>query len=313
MANTYRTMQIGKFTAGLNLPQGVVSRRDSFGKEIVQGLPPYAPAAVYAVADCENPPADWRRNDEKTQVYVVGVPNGRGMWLDLTSNTRLENVVAAVVDVQGVNVLTARPVGYPIHLEQYRDRCPVHGTTLTATRKCADCGFEWPAQNYLFSDDRHTMWIDGFRVQGANGAPTGETRQFLFTDDTRRGVAATVLGEKRSFDIKIAFFEGPQKPLSALRRSRGMTLESMSFGEKSLGATRGATRSMEVSAGALISQNYGVDNRNVNEYGPLAGMIVLYYVREADLPSIVGRKADALQSQGIPVGNPGNQGGHLIY
>ncbi len=312
MTNTHRTMRIGRFSAGLNLPLGVVSKLDSYGKEIVQGLPPYAPAAVYAVADCENAPADWRRDDANTCVYVVGVPNGRGMWLDLTSNAGLENVVAAVVDVQGINVLTARPVGDPIHLEQYRRHCPVHGTALTAERHCSDCGFKWPAQNYLFSDDRHTMWIDGFRVRGANGAPTGETRQFLFTDDTRRGVAANVLGEKRSFDIKIAFFEGPRRPRPAYQ-SRGMTLESMSFGEKSLGATRGARRSMEVAAGALINQNYGVDARHVDEYGPLAGMIVLYYVREADLPSIVGRKADALQSQGIPVGNPGNQGGHLIY
>ncbi len=309
----HQSMQIGNFTVGLNLPAGVVSRHDAAGREIVNHLPPYAPAAVYDVADCQNVPLDWTRPDAQTRVYVAGVRNGQGMWLDLTRNTSLASVVAAIVDVQGINVLTALPVDPANRLEQYRHRCPVHNTEFGPARRCEACGFEWPAQNYLFSDDSHTMWIDGFRVRGANGNPTGEVRQFLFTEDPGRGVAAHILGDRRSFDIKIRFFNGPQRPQPTYRTRGG--LEAMGATLESFGAsnTKGLSKSMDVAAGALINQNYGVDNRNVSAYSPHVGTIVLYYVNEADLPNIMGRKADLLQSQGIPVGNPGGHSEHKTY
>jgi hypothetical protein len=189
-----RSMQLGNFRAELNLPRGLVSRFDGAGNEISQSLPPYAHASVMRVEDLAEVPGDWIRSDRDTAVYVASVNAGDGMWLNFHGEQDFHTAV--LVDVQGVNALTALPVPKMrnVPLEQYRHNCPVHHTP--------------------FGRDR----LDGFRVSGANGEPRGQVRQFLFADaEQGTGVAQNLIGPDRSFCIKLHVYRGPRKQAPSYR------------------------------------------------------------------------------------------------
>jgi hypothetical protein len=238
-------MSVGAFQAQVHLPVGAVSRHDSRGREIVQQLPPYALAQVHRVDDCMNAPLSWQRSSSDVSVYVVGVKEGDGMWLYFDPSSRLDRHFAVIANMQGINAITCLPAS-DTTLVQYRHRCPVHETPfMGSNRFCGDCGFEWPAQSYIASASNAPRWIDGFRVTGANGRPSGEVRQFLFTSDTSRGVAANLIGNDRTFNLKFSFFEGPQKPRPTYRGGVSYSLDSCcskgggleSFGTRSRGIT----------------------------------------------------------------------------
>ncbi len=145
------------------------------------------------------------------------------------------------------------------------------------------------------------MWIDGFRTKGGNGEPSAETRQFVFTSDTSRGIAAQVIGKARSFDVKLYFFKGPQKPPRPMTRGGGH-LESLSMGASS---PRTKSLAPEVAAGARIRQDVGFDPLSVHEYGELAGVIQVYYVYEDVARQIIGAGRTGEGSlSGLKVGNP---------
>ena len=126
------------------------------------------------------------------------------MWLDFNANCALDSETAVLVSVQGVNPLDGQKASPD--LSRY-EVCPIHGP-LRADRLCTQCGHEWPAQNFLSS--RATpcglFWLDGFR------AADGQTRQFVFTAEEMRGIAAQVIGSERTFSVGLAFFKGPQRP-----------------------------------------------------------------------------------------------------
>lgn len=294
-----RTVQHKGYTAAINLPPALRG-------ETLHGLPPYAETEHYRVSDFPNAPAEWSRGDALTQTFFVGVKEGSGMWIDLTANQRLDHHVACIPSVQGVNAITALPVDANPVLEQYRQTCPVHGDHFTGNRHCASCGFDWPGQNYLSSATGATMWIDGFRTKGGNGHPSAETRQFVFTSDTGRGIAAQKIGADRSFDVKLYFYRGPARPQRPMTRG-GAMFESSEMATKGM-VTMGATRSMapEVAAGARIRQDVGLDRLSVHEYGELASVIQIYYVYEDVAREIIGAGRIGEGSlAGLKVGNPG--------
>lgn len=87
-------------------------------------------------------------------------------------------------------------------LEQYREQCPAHNERFLRDRFCTSCGHDWPAQNYLASTSCRygAFWRDGFCAEN------GETREFLFTEVTERGVAANLIGEERVDAFGCAFY-----------------------------------------------------------------------------------------------------------
>jgi hypothetical protein len=202
-------------------------------------------------------------------------------------------------------------------LEQYRTACPIHGDLFISNRRCSVCGFDWPAQNYLSSATGKTMWIDGFRTKGSNGDPSVETRQFFFTSDTSRGIAAQTIGEERTFSVKIHFYRGPQQYQSAA--GRGPSLLSASSAQVkgrmyAMSASASSSQSFEVGAGARIRQDVGVDPLSVSQYGERLATIEFYYVGAEEALRILGsnpRNDGALS--GLNVGNPGNKVGHKTY
>lgn len=300
-------VSLNGFSAGINLPAALVG-------ESLHRLPPYAPAEHYRVSDFPAAPREWSRGDALTATSFVGVKDGSGMWIDLVGNQRLDHHVACIPIVQGVNAITAlRAADRPV-LEQYRSTCPVHGTAFAGNRHCANCGFDWPGQNYLSSASNVMMWLDGFRTKGGNGQPSAETRQFVFTSDTARGIAAQVIGDARSFDVKLYFFRGPQKPRPRMQTRGGDSHLMMGGAQLESLNMASVSKSPEVAAGARIRQDVGLDPLSVHQYGELAAVIQVYYVYEDVARQIInaGRTGEGGLSD-LKVGNPGSGSLHKVF
>lgn len=154
----------------------------------VHGLPPHAPVRASRVDCYPGCPADWPRSSGNTSSWFVPIVEGRGMWLDFNPCWGHPHHVAVVVSIQGVNPLTGRKAD-KLELEAYKDDGEVE---------------KWlrGRQNYLAttSTPRGLLWIDGFR------AKDGTVRQYIFTREERRGVAAQLIGVDRVFAIGAAFF-----------------------------------------------------------------------------------------------------------
>ncbi|HJV32620.1 MAG TPA: hypothetical protein VJ694_01200, partial [Patescibacteria group bacterium] len=248
------TLTINGLHCRINLPKARVSRYDGSGQEIDQGLPEYAQRKAFKVDDCERAPADWMRSDpaRKAASYFTAVKPEHGLWLDFNQNNGHAHDVAAIVSIQGVNAVTGQPVN-SLALEQYNEVCPVHQVRFGAERLCQACGYKWPAQNYLASTGAgHQFWLDGFR------AKDGAVRQFVFTEDQSRGVAAAIIGKARSQAIGVAFYLSKALKPQPVYRSRGGGLESFG-GEEGLESLGAAPRSIEVAAGARINQQVHPD------------------------------------------------------
>lgn len=278
--------------------------------EGLHGLPPYCPVKAHRVSDYPSAPAEWDRGSDSHATFFVAVEPGKGMWVDLTRNQRHSHHVAAVVSVQGVNVLTARLVGERPILEQYREKCPIHGSEFSGNRHCQVCGYSWPAQNYLSSTTGKIMWIDGFRTRGSNGEPASETRQFFFTEEKSRGIAEQVIGEAREFSIKVHFFAGPEKPTVVPRTTmRG----GASFGRLSAASANSYQR-YEIGAGARISQDIGVDPLRVDQYADKPTCIEFYYADAETVSRILSNRRETMNEgalTGLVLGS--NHSPHKTY
>ena len=169
-------------------------------------LPPHRRRRAFIVDKYPACPEDWMRSEGRIKSYFVPVIEGRGMWLDFNSNASHPFHVAAVVSVQGINVITGMPCEDP-HLEQYLDECPKHKNKFGPDRFCKKCNMKWPKQNYLSSAATpHGMfWLDGFRTVD------GVVRQYLLTAEKMRGVASNLIGDKRVFAVGISFFLSKDK------------------------------------------------------------------------------------------------------
>jgi hypothetical protein len=151
------------------------------------------------VDEYEASPDSWMHGSGKAGSYFVPILPEHGMWLDFNANNSHSHHVAAVVSVQGVNPLTGLKAD-PLRLEQYRETCPKHKVMFQMNRHCPECKYAWHPQNYISSNNGSAFWIDGFRTED------GVVRQWYFTEEECKGVAAQILGKDRVFAIGVAFY-----------------------------------------------------------------------------------------------------------
>lgn len=253
-----KPMVVDTLSIGVNRP----TKRAQHGRS----LAPYASQGVFPVADFKEAPKSWPRAlNPKEASYFVPVTSEHEMWFDFNALSRHTHYAAVVVTVQRVNALSARKADH-IYLEQYKTVCPNHNIPFEADRYCPECGYKWPAQNYITNAAPGVdggFWLDGWRSQD------GEIRQFVFADvEKGLGVAQQLIGDERTEDIRFAIFLSKEpKPIpvqNVLRRGYdpecqsnggiggflGHSLNSPVFGAKfesgtrsmSLNATLGGTR-----------------------------------------------------------------------
>lgn len=159
-------------------------------------------------------------------------------------------------------------------------------------------------QNYIAttSVSPGRFWRDGFR------AADGKTREFVFTEDASRGVAAQVIGEDRvdAFGVSLFLSREPSARLPpVLCRGGGLTNGGYTkSATKSAGrAGRGAP---EVAAGALVNQNVEHDGRRLDFWQEQpSATFVIYYCNREEFARITA--AGAHRGEGWlpgPAGNP---------
>jgi hypothetical protein len=183
------------------LPKFKKNPDGSNGDELVQNLPKGSPRFAFPVDEYPACPTSWMNGSAKASSYWLPARPGCGMWLDFNYNYEHSHHVAVVVSIQGVNPITGQQTK-ALRLEQYRDKCPVHDLPFGQDRFCEQCGYKWDAQNYISNNNtpRGLFWMDGFRGED------GVVRQYLFTEETCKGVASNIIGEDRVFAIGIAFY-----------------------------------------------------------------------------------------------------------
>jgi len=214
------TLTVNGLHCTFNMPEAVARQHDSQGNEITTGLPPFGPRIGYPVDKFPAAPTSWMHGSGKASSYFVPILPEYGMWLDFNQNIGHSHHVAAVISVQGINPLTGMKAD-PIRLEQYKDKCPKHGEAFLQDRYCPTCKFEWHPQNYLSSNSGGPFWIDGFRTED------GVIRQWYFTEEECKGVAAQLIGAERVFAIGIAFYLSKQPKPVQRYATRGIMLSAM--------------------------------------------------------------------------------------
>ncbi len=263
----------------IHMPKATQSRFGERGEELTSRLASYALQEVYRVDDFPGCPRGWLRDDPATgrATFFVEAKVGHMAWLNFSRSASHTHHVAAIISAQGINAITGRPMVEPVRLEQYQTHCPVHLIAFVGTNKhCNECGFEWPDQNYIATTTvgGSGFWRDGFR------AKDGKTREFVFTENVERGVAANVIGDDRGFAIATRLFLSKEPKPQPVYRGGGLeSLESMDGGGKirTLSATRSAAP--EIAAGAVVNQTVGRDSLRLDAWqtDPTA-TFVIYYV-----------------------------------
>jgi len=204
-------MTVNGLHCTFNMPDAV-QRQQVGGQEPVLGLPPYNPRIAYPVDEFVDAPDTWMHGSGKAGSYFVPILPEHGMWLDFTQNMHHSHYVAVVVSVQGINPLTGLKTD-PIRLEQYREKCPKHNIDFEQNLYCSSCKFKWHPQNYLASNTHTALWLDGFRTED------GVIRQWYFTEQECKGVAAQLIGKERVFAIGVAFYLSKQpKPVAPVNQ-----------------------------------------------------------------------------------------------
>jgi hypothetical protein len=204
-------MKVNGLSVGFNMPNALTGDQ-------LHSLPPYKPRKAFLVDEYPACPESWMRSSGRIKSYFVPIEEGKGLWLDFNDCWNSASHVAIVVSVQGVNAVTGLPCHDP-QLEQYRDECPKHKKAFGPDRLCTDCGFKWPKQNYIPSSStpHGHLWLDGFRAED------GQVRQYVFTAQEARGVAAAIIGKDRVYALGISFFlaKQPKPPQTTTMQSRG--------------------------------------------------------------------------------------------
>ena len=281
----YSTMSINGLSCEMHMPIAQKSRFEGL-QEVARALSPRQLVNVYRVDDFPGCPESWHRSDPSKNLvsYFFCAKVGHMVWFDFNGNSRHPHHVAALISAQGVNGIDGRHVTYPLELAQYKHKCPKHGQPFSGERYCAACGYAWPPQNYIANTTcGGQFWRDGFRDEG-------QTREFVFTEEQERGVAANLIGEARTEAFGIALYVSNEpKPAPPPSRYRGgdylgggeeSTLESFGAAPKTLGATRGGTRSaksVEVGAGALVTQEVIADDRPIDYWQTEPAALIRVY------------------------------------
>lgn len=301
MIGTRLDMEVRGLRCRFHAPKALTQKFHN-GEEIAQYLPPANPQPVFVVDDYKDVPENWIHGSGLSSSYFCPIEEGEGMWLDFTGNNGYNHDVAVVVSIQGINPITGQKTDV-IKMEKYTTHCPIHDSEFGHGRYCEDCGFKWPAQNYISTTTGKPLWIDGFRTED------GSVRQYFFTEEEAKGVASQIIGEDKVYAIGIAFYVskkpkerfverigvGPfgasdytftsmgfedtgislcgASPVSDITISwdaseNQKTSETLSLNliEKGLEETseEEALRNFEVGAGALISQDLGDDPKDLD-------------------------------------------------
>lgn len=242
------TLSVNGLSCTFNMPKAVARQKDARGNEVAVGLPPYAPRIGYPVDKFPASPQSWMHGSGKASSYFVPIVPEHGMWLDFNGNSNHTHHVAAVISVQGVNPLTGMKAD-PIRLEQYKDKCPKHNVDFQQDRFCPSCNFSWHGQNYVSSNSGGPFWIDGFRTE------EGVIRQWYFTEEECKGVAAQLIGAERVFAIGIAFYLSKQpKPKPTYRGYYGGAMlcaaGPTSYGAANLGGFESSAKCFSLNSAA---------------------------------------------------------------
>ena len=242
-------MEVNGLVATINTPEALKG-------EDVYNLPPYDECPAFNVDKYPACPPNWMHGSDKASSYFVPVRSGRGMWFDFTQNEHHSHHVAVVISVQGVNPITGQRVK-ELNLEQYRNKCPVHDVDFQGFRFCPECGYSWPAQNYLANTSSAIFWIDGFRNE------QGQVRQYIITEEEIRSVAKAIIGDDRVYAIGFAFYlsKNPKQKLMARQVPFGGKKESW-LGKLS-NVIKGFPASSTISPSVRVDQeDYWIPTRN---------------------------------------------------
>lgn len=308
------TMSINGLSCEVHMPVAQKSRFEG-RQEVARGLSPRQLVSVYRVDDFPGCPESWSRSDPSKNLasFFFCAKVGHMVWFDFNGNGRHPHHVAALISAQGVNGIDGRHVTYPLELAQYKHNCPKHGQPFSGDRYCAACGYAWPPQNYIANTTcGGQFWRDGFRDEG-------QTREFVFTEEKERGVAANLIGEARTEAFGIALYVSKEPKPQPRYATRGGSLDFLggggyeestleSLGPKTLGATRGGARrsmakSVEVGAGALVTQEVIADDKPIDYWQPEpAALIRVYFCGPEQFQDILGTFDGSEPDGGTPTG-----------
>lgn len=308
---TSSMMSINNLYAEINMPPALKSRFDDDGNETDQVLPRHEQVPAWKVQDFAWYPDNWAIDGPNSVAYFVVAKPGCGMWIDFNANNANARYVAVRLSIQGLDPITGQKANH-LRMEQYRHLCPIHGKPFTGERFCPLCGYRWPPQNYLTSagNARGDFWLDGFMAE------PGVIRQYIFTEDVMRGMAAQIIGEARTYSIGIAFYlskavkptpqrvtrDSPYSKSSGLEELLGSAAVKYSFdspakgiGDEPLllrgvtGGNRPAQKKIEIAAGARIGQRVEVDPLNVlTDWDPVpAGIIMVNYTDQDTADEVI--------------------------
>jgi len=277
----------------------------------VHGLPSGRSIPIFPIAALPGAPEGWVR---EAGTYVCPVSTEWGLWFDWTNNDSLNTAV--LPSVKGMNPITGQKID-GFGLEEYSDKCPIHGTPFSHGTLCEECGYAWPPQNHVSYPN--TLWWDGFRQ------PDGKVRQFFFTDDDERDVASKVIGKENTVPAFGFAFYRTKNPRTPSPRTSSFALFSdsqqtygysvmdsvmdMDEGQESaaycsqpiLISSRGSistrkmmasaqkqSKSVSVGAGAQIRQELDRDSLGIDGWQDQpAAVIRLYFAFEEQFKQIV--------------------------
>ena len=184
----------------------------------VLGLPPGDPVPVFPIAALPAAPEKWSR---EAGTYVCPVSSSWGLWFDWTMNDHPNTAI--VPSVKGMNPITGQRMT-TIDLEQYKDKCPIHGCDFSHERFCEECNYKWSSQNYVAYSN--PLWWDGFRQ------PDGTVRQFFFTEDEQRDIASIVIGKENTVPaFGFAFFRRKNPVVVEKKITRGISFNGGIVGQ----------------------------------------------------------------------------------
>jgi len=207
-------MTVNGISAIINTPEALEG-------EGLHGLPPHMPVEAYVVDEYSACPENWEHGSEKASSYFVSLEAGKGMWFDFTRNQYHKHHIAVVISVQGINPVTGKPIT-ELSLIQHKKQCPVHNVDFKQNRYCPECGYNWPAQNYIATTTGEThLWLDGFRNEN------GEVRQYIISEEQARGIAKQIEDQdpefKRVWAIGFAFYLSKEAKPELPRMTRSIS------------------------------------------------------------------------------------------
>ena len=125
-------------------------------EEDPHGLPQGTPIMAVPIHCLPGAPSGWVRDPGS---YVVEVDCEHGLWFDWTMNDSFD--VAVVPTVKGMNPITGLKTE-DVSMHVYREKCPKHDIPFGHNYYCEECGFHWPAQNYV--SHPNTLWWDELKT-----------------------------------------------------------------------------------------------------------------------------------------------------